>query len=78
MDFIFGNISLAVGALLLSIFVGWIWGIGPSGEEICEGSAITHGGVRIWGFFLRWVCPIVILIVLLNLFGLVDRLFVQQ
>ena len=27
-DFIFGTFSLAFGALLLSIFIGWEWGFG--------------------------------------------------
>jgi neurotransmitter:Na+ symporter, NSS family len=70
MDMIWGNLSLAIGALLLSIFVGWIWGAGPAGVEIGRNSRIGPGQLRVWGFFLRYVCPIVIFIVLLNLFGL--------
>jgi len=66
MDFLWGNLSLAVGALLLSIFVGWVWGVARAGAELRLGGA---GPVRLWGFFIRWVCPVVILVVLLNLFG---------
>jgi NSS family neurotransmitter:Na+ symporter len=69
MDFVWGNLSLAVGALLLSIFVGWIWGVDQAGQELAEGSGSRPGLVRLWGFFIRWVCPVVIFIVLLNLFG---------
>jgi NSS family neurotransmitter:Na+ symporter len=68
MDFFWGNVSLAVGACLLSIFVGWVWGVGSAAVELRTGSKIGDGTVRIWGFFLRWICPIVIFIVLLNLF----------
>ena len=71
MDHIFGNISLAVGALLLSIFVGWVWGMTPAGKEMSEGSGMTDRAIRIWGFFLRFVCPVVIFVVLLNVFGIV-------
>ena len=71
MDFIFGNISLAVGALLLSIFVGWVWGMTPAGKEMHEGSGMSDAGIRVWGFFLRFVCPVVIFLVLLNVFGVV-------
>jgi NSS family neurotransmitter:Na+ symporter len=71
MDFIFGNISLAVGALLLSIFVGWVWGMTPAGKEMHEGSGMSAAGIRVWGFFLRFVCPVVIFMVLLNVFGIV-------
>jgi NSS family neurotransmitter:Na+ symporter len=68
-DFLWGNLSLAVGALLLCIFVGWVWGIGKASDELCQGSAIGRGMVFVWGLFIRWICPIVILVVLLNLFG---------
>jgi len=67
MDFIWGNLSLAIGALLLSIFVGWVWGYERAGEELKRGSGLTDTGVRVWGFFLRFVCPVMIFIVLLDL-----------
>jgi NSS family neurotransmitter:Na+ symporter len=70
MDFIWGNLSLAIGAMLLSIFVGWVWGSAKAAAEIQMGSRMGRLGVRTWGFFVRWVCPIVILLVLLNMFGL--------
>ena len=40
-------------------------------EEMSEGSGMTDRAVRIWGFFLRFVCPVVIFVVLLNVFGIV-------
>jgi len=69
MDFVWGNISLAVGALLLSIFIGWVWGVDAAGAELREGSDMGSGTARVWGFFIRWICPVVIFIVLLNVFG---------
>jgi NSS family neurotransmitter:Na+ symporter len=69
MDFLWGNLSLAIGALLLSIFVGWVWGVGKAGTELRHGSSISEGGIRVWGVFIRWLCPVVIFIVLLNVFG---------
>ena len=74
MDFIWGNLSLAVGAMLLSIFVGWVWGVPRAGSELAEGGRITGGGVRLWGFFIRWICPVFIFFVLLNLFGVTGSL----
>jgi NSS family neurotransmitter:Na+ symporter len=71
MDFFWGNVSLAVGACLLSVFVGWVWGIAAAGLELRTGSRMAETTIRIWGFFLRWICPVVIFIVLLNLFGAV-------
>jgi NSS family neurotransmitter:Na+ symporter len=68
MDFIWGNISLALGALLLSVFVGWVWGPKEAGGEIRTGSGMSDQAVRFWAFFLRYICPVVIFIVLLNVF----------
>ncbi len=67
MDAIWGNISLALGALLISIFVGWVWGSDNASVEIREGSNLTITGQRIWSFFIRYVCPIFIFYVLLNI-----------
>jgi NSS family neurotransmitter:Na+ symporter len=71
MDYIWGTLSLAIGALLLSIFVGWVWGVDKAGEELQRGSTFSRTGIRAWAFFVRYVCPIVIFIVLLSKFGLV-------
>ncbi|HKI83187.1 MAG TPA: sodium-dependent transporter [Candidatus Krumholzibacteria bacterium] len=69
MDFIWGNISLALGGLLLSVFVGWIWGVKRAGEELKLGSGITDRGIAFWGVFIRYICPVVIFVVLLDVFG---------
>ena len=70
MDLFWGNISLAVGAMLLCIFTGWVWGYLKAGAELQEGSTMGDGAVRVWGIFVRFICPIFILLVLLSLFGL--------
>ncbi len=69
MDFLWGNLSLALGGLLLSVFVGWVWGTREAGEEFRTGSKMGSGGVALWALFVKFVCPVVILIVLLNVFG---------
>lgn len=76
MDFIWGNLSLAVGALLLCLFVGWFWGVGKALEELNQGSSlfgkpffglgVTWG--KVWGAFIRFICPIFIAVVLVYLF----------
>jgi NSS family neurotransmitter:Na+ symporter len=72
MDYFWGNISLAIGALLLSIFIGWVWGTDKAGAEFREGSGIRTVTVRTWAFFIRYICPVVIFIVLLSLFWTTD------
>ncbi|GAB4329872.1 MAG: sodium-dependent transporter [Calditrichia bacterium] len=68
MDFIWGNLSLAIGALLTSIFVGWVWGARYAAEELSQGNPGFKNWATLWGFLLRFVCPISIFIILLNLF----------
>ncbi len=61
--FIFGNISLAVGALFICIFVGYIWGIKKTLKEISSGN--PRFKLRpIWVFSLKFLSPIAILIIL--------------
>ncbi len=74
MDLIWGNISLAVGAMLLCIFTGWVWGFRNAGAELREGGGMTAAGVAFWGFFVRFVCPLFIFLVLLSLFPLGTRI----
>jgi NSS family neurotransmitter:Na+ symporter len=74
MDYIWGNISLALGALLISIFVGWIWGTGQAIEELQQGAGDTFTGtpVAVWSAFLKYVCPVVIAAILGGiLFGVI-------
>ncbi len=73
MDFVFGNLSLTFGGLLLAILVGWVWGTRKASEELLLGagprfSALVPG----WSFMLRYICPLVIIVVLLNLTGVFE------
>jgi NSS family neurotransmitter:Na+ symporter len=68
MDFIWGNLSLAVGALLLSIFVGWIWGVQHAADEISVGNPGFKRWSFLWSIIIRFVTPVTIFIILLNLF----------
>lgn len=67
MDAIWGNLSLAFGALLISIFVGWVWGTKQAAEEIRQGSNLSPTARKVWGVFIKYICPIFIFYVLLNI-----------
>jgi NSS family neurotransmitter:Na+ symporter len=74
LDFLWGNISLALGALLISVFVGWVWGTGRAIEELQAGDEDMFRGalVSTWSFFLKYVCPVVIAAILGGiLFGVI-------
>jgi len=70
MSFLWGDFSLAFGALMLSIFIGWIWGAGKAADEIGSGAAGFQSMRGLWIFMIRYFIPVVIFIILLNLFGL--------
>jgi len=70
MNKIFSDISLPVGGLFVCIFVGWVWSTKNAFEEIKLGaSESTINLTRLWPFLIKYVCPAVIFIVLLNIFG---------
>lgn len=69
MNHVWGTISLALGALLTCVFVGWVWGSQGPVKELRSGSRISDGAVKIWWIAIKYVCPVVIFIVLLNIFG---------
>lgn len=67
-SFVFGDFSLAFGALLLSIFTGWVWGVGRASDELEQGAPAFAKTRRFWGFMIRYFIPLVIFLILLNLF----------
>lgn len=73
MDFIWGNLSLAIGALLLSIFVGWVWGADNAIDELQQGAdgGFTGALPKLWSVFLKYVCPLIIVVILANIIGVI-------
>ena len=70
MDFLFGNLSLSLGGLLLAVLVGWVWGTRKATQELLIGAAPWYGRLAPgWSFMLKFVCPVIIAAVLLNLTG---------
>lgn len=67
MDFLFVNISLPLGSLALCVFGAWVWGLSEAEGEISIGASSFHGAIASgWRFFIRWLCPIFIAIILLT------------
>jgi NSS family neurotransmitter:Na+ symporter len=67
MDLMWGNFSLVIGALFISIFVSWVWNRSQLMEELAEGNHAPAWVLKIWFVFVRFVCPIGIVILLGNL-----------
>jgi NSS family neurotransmitter:Na+ symporter len=72
MSFVWGDFSLAFGALMLSIFVGWVWGADKAEDELEQGAPAFARTRKFWGFMIRYFIPAVVFLILLNLFGLFD------
>jgi NSS family neurotransmitter:Na+ symporter len=70
LDFLASNILLPLGGLLIALFAGWVMSRASSAEELALGNL----GYRIWRFVLRYVAPLAILLVFLNLLGVIDLL----
>lgn len=62
---VFGQYSLALGALLISIFVGWRWGVDAAAAEV-EKEGNTFRFKRTWSFLVKFLCPITLTVILLN------------
>ncbi|QOI98732.1 MAG: sodium-dependent transporter [Flammeovirgaceae bacterium] len=76
MDFFWGTLFIMVVALFVCLYIGWVLKPYRIISEINEGSpyftSVKIMGVtpaQIWSFFIRFVCPIVIIVVILNQFN---------
>lgn len=76
MDFIWGSFFIIIVSLFVCLYVGWVIKPAKIIEELTSGSPFfvksMVAGItpaQIWSFFLRYVCPLVIIIVILNQFN---------
>ena len=70
MDFLWGNLSLALGSLMLCLFGIFVWGLQRAAAEIESSAPFFASLSGTWRFFVRWVCPLSIAVILATLFGL--------
>lgn len=76
MDFIWGSFFIIIVSLFVCLYVGWVIKPAKIIAELSEGTPAFNtakiGGItaaQLWSFFLRFVCPLVIIIVILNQFN---------
>jgi len=67
LDYLTANIMLPLGGLAIVIFAGWVMSGNSTADEI-DPQAGT--GYRAWRFLARWVAPIAVIMVFLNVIGL--------
>jgi len=70
-DYLSSNIILPAGGIFVALFVGWIWGFDKLKLALSNHGALANEGlVRVLFFLLRYVSPLLILLVMLKGLGL--------
>lgn len=65
---IFNEIGLPLGGLMTCIFLGWVWKTGNAITELENGmpGAANSSFVKLWAFFIMYICPVLISIVFIT------------
>lgn len=66
MDFVASNILLPVIGLIVTIFAGYFW------KNIAEETGLNKKWFKVWLFMLRYIAPVLVLLVLLHTSGLIQ------
>lgn len=70
MDFVFGTFTVIVICLMLALYTGWASKLSVYADELMLGAPGFKGPYRAgWMFFVKWVCPLVIILLILNMLG---------
>ncbi|GAB1808974.1 sodium-dependent transporter [Priestia megaterium] len=70
-DFLVSNILMPLGALLIAIFVPWKMKKDVLIEEFKHGSTNVKRGFSLWLLAIRYIAPVLIIIVFINMLGFI-------
>ena len=73
-DYLVSNILMPLGVFLISIFVTWKIKKSTLREEILQHSRLGASAFNIWFFIMRFIIPLVIIIVFLDITGILDKI----
>ena len=62
-NILWGNYGLSIGAILITLFVGFKWGT-PKMLEWVELGGNPMPGREFFAFMVKWVCPLAVAVVL--------------
>lgn len=74
LDFLSSNILMPIGGLLMSIFIGYVWGVDEAIEEVKRNPDKSFKLEKFWVILIKYVVPVAVLIVLLSSLGLLDKI----
>lgn len=66
LDFATANVLLPLGGLFISLFTGWVLDRRLLRRELTNDGALRGRIVPLFVFLLRWVCPVVLLLVFMD------------
>ena len=64
LDFVFGNILLAVGGLFICLFLAYAWGIKNALKEIAQGNTVFRL-MPLWVFNVSVLAPVAVVMILI-------------
>ena len=70
LDYVTANIMLPLGGLLIAVFAGWVLSVKSSYDEMANG----RQGYAVWLFLVRYVTPVAVILIFLNVSGVLDLL----
>ncbi len=68
LDFITANLMLPLGGLFIAIFAAWLMKESSTRDELATNNVIY----RIWYFLVKYITPIAVIIVFLNVIGIIE------
>ena len=68
-DYLTSNIMLPLGGLAIAIFAGWAMNTTTVRSEL---AMVNERSFKLWRFLVRYVTPVAVIIVFLNVVGLLD------
>ncbi len=66
------RISYPLTAMLTAVLVGWIWGKKNAMDAITNNGAIKNKFCDIWYLLVKYLCPVLLLLVVLTGFGIIQ------
>lgn len=69
-DYVSSNLLLPAGGILISLFIGWVWGPQKLEQALSNQGTLANAGlIRVLFLLLRYVSPVLILLVMLKGLG---------
>ena len=72
-DYLASNWMLPLGGLFIAIYAGWVMDPALRKAEFTSGSKLTQSNIYIgWLFFLKFIAPVAVFLIILQRVGLID------